>query len=364
MNEQGPWISPGSWPDGGRRRGYDPGWRGLEGSDSRGGDGFRGGPTRPGGRMIAAAAALLLVLISIGVAVFVIRSRTAAWPPPNWIFAACDVGQGDALALAVGPAEAVVVDTGPDPAKADHCLTLLGIHKVPLVVLTHFHADHIDGVPGVLKGRQVTEIETTNDPDPPKGAAEVASWATSAGVSTSVAAAGEHRRFGPVSWDVLWPDPDASPTPPPESARRSRRKGSHQGRASPRGGGEEGSGPNNSSVVLQVTVTTRDGPVRLLLTGDIEPPSQATILAAHPDLAADVLKVPHHGSAHQDPDLFAAVHPRVAVISVGKGNTYGHPSPRTIALASGAGARVFRTDEDGQVVLFGTAGRLRVAIRH
>ena len=53
-----------------------------------------------------------------------------------------------------------------------------------------------------------------------------------------------------------------------------------------------------------------------------------------------------------------------AVISVGKGNTYGHPAPRTVALASGAGARVFRTDQDGQVVLFGTAGRLRVAMRH
>ena len=285
------------------------------------------------------------------------------WPPPNWIFAACDVGQGDALALSVGPAEAVVVDTGPDPAKADRCLTLLGVRKVPLLVLTHFHADHVDGVPGVLKGRSVTEIETTDDPDPSRGAAEVTAWAGAAGVPTSVAAAGEHRRFGPVSWDVLWPDPTVSPPPPPEPARKSRRKGRRQARASPHGGGEEGSGPNNSSVVLQVTVTTRDGPVRLLLTGDIEPPAQAAILAAHPDLAADVLKVPHHGSAHQDPDLFAAVHPRVAVISVGKGNTYGHPAPRTIALASGAGARVFRTDEEGQVVLFGTADRLRVAAR-
>jgi competence protein ComEC len=275
------------------------------------------------------------------------------------------VGQGDALALAVGPAEAVVVDTGPDPAKADHCLTLLGVRKVPLLVLTHFHADHVDGVPGVLKGRAVTEIETTNDADPPRGAAEVAAWASSAGVRTSVAAAGEHRQFGPVSWDVLWPDPNAiPPTPPPDPSGKSRRRGPRRARASPRGGGEEGSGPNNSSVVLQVTVATRDGPVRLLLTGDIEPPSQAAILAAHPDLAADVLKVPHHGSAHQDPDLFAAVHPRVAVISVGKGNTYGHPAPRTIALAAGAGARVFRTDEAGQVVVFGTAARLRVAMRH
>lgn len=354
MNEQGPWISPGPEP----------------GPGSRGGDGLRGDPNRSGGRKAAGAALLILLLICIAAALLFIRSQTVAWPPPDWIFAACDVGQGDALALAVGPAEAVVVDTGPDPAKADHCLTLLGVRKVPLLVLTHFHADHIDGVPGVLKGRAVAEIETTNDRDPPKGASEVAAWASAASVPTSVAAAGEHRRFGPVSWDVLWPDPAAeSPTTPPtlptpsDPVHKSRRRGRHQPRASPRGGGEEGSGPNNSSVVLQVTVATRDGPVRLLLTGDIEPPSQAAILAAHPDLAADVLKVPHHGSAHQDPDLFAAVHPRVAVISVGKGNTYGHPAPRTVALASGAGARVFRTDDDGQVVVFGTAARLRVATR-
>jgi competence protein ComEC len=363
MNEQGPWISSDPEPDPEHRRGGRGGDVNWSGPASRGGDGFRGGPNHPDRRLIAGAAIILLALLSAAVMLFVIRSRTAVWPPPNWIFAACDVGQGDALALSVGPAEAVVVDTGPDPAKADHCLTLLGVRKVPLLVLTHFHADHVDGIPGVLKGRSVTEIETTDDPDPPRGAAEVTAWASAASVPTSVAAAGEHRRFGPVSWDVLWPDPTVSPPPPPEPARASRRKGRHQARASPHGGGEEGSGPNNSSIVLQVTVTTRDGPVRLLLTGDIEPPSQAAILAAHPDLAADVLKVPHHGSAHQDPDLFAAVHPRVAVISLGKGNTYGHPAPRTIALATGAGARVFRTDVDGQVVLFGTADRLRVATR-
>ncbi|GAA1963708.1 hypothetical protein GCM10009838_21030 [Catenulispora subtropica] len=153
-----------------------------------------------------------------------------------------------------------------------------------------------------------------------------------------------------MSWDVLWPDPAAVPPP----------KHNHRSRASPHRR-EEGSGPNNASVVLHVTIATRDGPVRLLLTGDIEPPAQQAVLAAHPDLAADVLKVPHHGSAHQDPDLFTAVHPRLAVISVGAGNTYGHPASRTLDLAATAGARVFRTDRDGQIVVFGTASRLRVA---
>ena len=136
MNEQGPWISPGPRPEPEGRRGRDAGWSSPV---SRGGDGFRGDPGRRlDGRLVAGAAVLLIALISTAVALYVIRSRTAVWPPPNWIFAACDVGQGDALALSVGPAEAVVVDTGPDPAKADRCLRLLGVRKVPLLVLTHF----------------------------------------------------------------------------------------------------------------------------------------------------------------------------------------------------------------------------------
>ena len=101
----------------------------------------------------------------------------------------------------------------------------------------------------------------------------------------------------------------------------------------------------------------------LLLTGDIEPPAQEALLARYPDLTADVLKIPHHGSAHQDPDLVARVRPRAAVISVGRGNTYGHPAPRTLTLAASGGARVLRTDEDGTVLVVGPASRLHVVLR-
>ena len=73
---------------------------------------------------------------------------TPGWPPDGWVFAACDVGQGDALALRAGPRSAVVVDAGPDPRAVDACLRRLGVERVPLLVLTHFHADHVDGVAG------------------------------------------------------------------------------------------------------------------------------------------------------------------------------------------------------------------------
>jgi competence protein ComEC len=307
-------------------------------------------------------------------------------PPPDWILAMCDVGQGDGLALAAGPGAAVVVDTGPDPGKMDDCLAGLGVRRIPLLVLTHFHADHIDGVPGVLAGRRVGEIETTTLDDPAAGAAKVRQWADAAHIRVTRAGAGEHRAFGPLSWDVLWPtagrgadesagdgagdgaggaasagltSTDPGPDRSGRHASRRRRSGSSRSSHS----GEEGSAPNNASVVLRVRVATRDGPVTLLLTGDIEPPAQQAVLAAHPDLRADIFKVPHHGSKYQDPDLIRAVRPRLSLISVGAGNDYGHPAPDTVRLAGSTGAAVLRTDRDGEIVVYGSAGRLRVQRR-
>jgi competence protein ComEC len=122
-----------------------------------------------------------------------------------WVFAVCDVGQGDALFLADGPHTAIAVDTGPDPGREDACASRLGITDVPLVVLTHFHADHVDGLAGLLHGRRVGEIETTTVEDPPAGAAQVARLAAAARVPVVRVAPDERRSIGPVGWRVLWP---------------------------------------------------------------------------------------------------------------------------------------------------------------
>jgi competence protein ComEC len=347
---------------------------------NRGGDGSSDGvaPEPPRARwrfLIVLISLAAVVALAVGLAWRAPNSpfRSRPWPPEGWVLAACDVGQGDGLVLAGNPGTAIVVDTGPDPGKMDDCLTGLGVRHISLILLTHFHADHIDGVPGVLHGRVVDEIETTTVADPPEGAAKVRAWAQAAGVRTSQATAGEKRSYGPVSWDVLWPDPAlASSVPPAPGAAKgsgkakAKRKGnsrtSHSSRT-PSHGGDEGSGPNNASVVLHIRSATRDGPVTMLLTGDIEPPAQQALLAAHPDLASDIFKVPHHGSTYQDPDLVAAVRPRASIISVGAGNTYGHPAARTLTLAASTGARVFRTDRDGTVVVVGPASRLEVVLR-
>jgi competence protein ComEC len=284
----------------------------------------------------------LLAAVVLG-SVLLLRQCTAPGAPSTpWIFAACDVGQGDGLFLALGPGEAVAVDTGPDPAKEDACASRLGITKVPLVILTHFHADHIDGLPGLLKGRSVGAIETTTVDDPPSGAAQVEKLADAAGIPVTRVKPDEQRAIGPVSWRVLWPQAEHPLGRPRQDADMSMAED----------GPGENSGPNNSSIVMAVNVRTATSSLRLLLTGDIETPVQQILMADRPQyLAADVLKVPHHGSANQDPAFLAAVRPSVSVISVGLGNPYGHPSPRTVYLAGADGARVLRTDLDGMVLI-------------
>ncbi|PBC82360.1 competence protein ComEC [Streptomyces sp. KS_16] len=280
------------------------------------------------------------------------------WPPPGWRAVVCDVGQGDGLVLAAGDGTALVVDTGPEPRAIDRCLTDLGIRRIPLLVLTHFHADHVDGLPGALRGRAVGAIETTTLQDPPGQVQFVRTAAAAARVPVIRAAPGERRHLGPLTWEVLWPPaPPAAPGPSSPSG-----PSGPSGPDDPTGqpvGADDLDGPNDASVTLLV----RTGGLSLLLLGDLEPPAQRALLAAHPELGGvDVLKVAHHGSAYQDPPLMHRLAPRLALISCGTGNPYGHPAPRTIAALRAQGARVLRTDTDGAIAILGTTARLSATV--
>ncbi|MFF3493613.1 ComEC/Rec2 family competence protein [Streptomyces sp. NPDC002795] len=288
---------------------------------------------------ICGVCALLLVLVITRPAPLV-RGVTG-WPPAGWRLAMCDVGQGDALVLAAGTGAGVVVDAGPDPLLVDRCLRSLGVTRIPAVVLTHFHADHVAGLPGVLRGRAVGQIGTTGFEEPPGQVAFVRREAARREVPVVGAVAGERRRAGPLDWQVLWPPPEPGPgqAPTPVPAP---------------------DGPNDASVTLLVRVAG----LTLLLLGDLEPPAQRALLrtpAGARLLPVDVLKVAHHGSAYQDPELLRRAAPRVALISVGRDNPYGHPAPSTLAALRARGSAVLRTDRDGAVaVVGGGGGELRV----
>lgn len=259
----------------------------------------------------------------LGLAV-VVRPPQPGWPPSGWVLVACDVGQGDALVLTAGDGAGVVVDAGPDPVALDRCLDRLEVSTVPLAVLTHFHADHVDGFPGLFEGRDVGAVETTPLRDPPEAVQEVGATAEAHGVTPTVAPYAVPRRVGDLTLTVLWPPPTAATTGP-----------------------GDGSTANDASVVLLAEVRG----VRMLLTGDVEPHGQAAIARAWPGLRVDVLKVPHHGSRYQDESWLVGLGARVAMVSVGADNDYGHPAADALEPLEAAGARVLRTDEGGDLAV-------------
>ena len=280
--------------------------------------------------------ALALAALTGGFAVL-LPSRMIAlpgWPAPGWLLTACDVGQGDAMVLATDePGVAVVVDTGPEPALVDRCLDRLGIGTIPLLVLTHLHADHIDGLAGALGGRSVGAIGVGPEVDLGSALAQVRRTAQQYDVPVVALPLGTRWSSDGLSLQVLGP-----------------RQLFH---------GTD-SDPNNDSVVM---MAQRAG-IRMLMTGDVETEAQQQLLNARTDLAADVLKVPHHGSSKDLPSFLRAISPEVAVIGVGKDNDYGHPSPRTLdALWAVGTSAILRTDTEGDVEVSLVGGALAVTIR-
>ena len=254
------------------------------------------------------------------------------WPPAGWRFVVCDVGQGDGLVLWAGPAQAVVVDSGPDPASMRRCLDALGVRQVPLLVLSHFHADHADGLAGVFTTRPVGELWVSPLASPSGEAAAAYGLAARHGTPVHTPAPGSAATVGAVGLRVLGPLP-------------------------PRGVDEDASAAeNDASLVVLADVAG----LTVLLTGDVEPPGQRALLDGGADLRAAVLKVPHHGSARQERAFFAATGASVAIASAGRDNDYGHPAPRTVQLARDLGMTALSTDRNGAVAITWRQSRLGV----
>ena len=275
---------------------------------------------------------LLALAVVLILSAFAVPSSTLGWPPPGWLVVACDVGQGDGLVINNGHGHAVVVDTGPDPDVMNGCLQRLDVEVVDLVVLTHFHADHVDGLRGVLSGRVVREIRVSAVHEPQEESQQVAAIAAGSHVPVGELRAGDALAAGNVTADVWWPAREI----------------------------QAGSVPNNGSVVMTVRVAR----VTILFTGDIEREAAAEVLRAarrEPDRwgSVDVLKVPHHGSANRDDRILELVSGDLAIVSVGADNDYGHPAPSALSGLRQKGFHVHRTDLEGDVAVMTTAQGLR-----
>jgi competence protein ComEC len=281
--------------------------------------------------LVAAAMGALIVLVPT-------RLAPPGWPASDWAVVACDVGQGDATVLATGEqGEAVLVDAGPEPAALDGCLARLGVQRLPLVVLSHLHADHVGGLAAALDGVAIGAVALGPSRQPTWAFDQVRRLVERAGVPLVQLHAGQRLQWSALRIEVL--GPRERPPAPVDSP--------------------EGTPVNDNSVVMRA-----DTPAgRVLLTGDVELAGQAALLGSGVDLRADVLKVPHHGSRYSARAFLEAVQPRVALVSVGAGNDYGHPSHEVVGLLASSGAIVLRTDERGDIAVTSGDGGLAVVAR-
>ncbi|MFD6031656.1 ComEC/Rec2 family competence protein [Cellulosimicrobium funkei] len=286
-------------------------------------------------RSRARLAAVVVVVLAVPVLLVVVLRPLGVTAGPvsaDWAVVACDVGQGDALVVRSGPRAAVVVDVGPAGPAAGSCLDDLGVERVDLLVLSHFHADHVGGLEAVLRGREVERALVSPTAEPAGQAERVLGDLADAGVPVQVARPGETGAAGSVgaadaggsgesiddgaSWEVLQAGPGDA---------------------------------NDASVALLVRVAGLD----VVALGDLEDAGQASLartLGERGTGPVDVVKVAHHGSATQSDRLAQVLAPTVALVSSGE-NTYGHPTDRALDLYRGVGATVLRTDACGTVAL-------------
>lgn len=267
--------------------------------------------------------AVVTAAVTLVAAAWQVRPESGRPPPHGFRLTVLDVGQGDAILLEV-PEGAILVDQGPPEGHVDDQLRKLGVRRLSLAVLTHPQRDHVGGAAALVRHLRVDRILDPRIPAESPDETAALNEAKRRGVPVLTARAGLVVRLGRLRLRVLWPARD-----PPAYED-----------------------PNLSATVILASYGTVDA----LLTADAESP---VTLPLNPP-PVEILKVAHHGSADEGlPRLLELTRPRIAVISCGADNDYGHPTPTTIAeLESVPGLDVFRTDRDGDVVVESDGSRL------
>ncbi|HEU4599463.1 MAG TPA: MBL fold metallo-hydrolase, partial [Solirubrobacterales bacterium] len=267
-------------------------------------------------RSVTRANAVLAATVAAALALAVLWSgggRSDAAPLRGRRVEVLDVGQGDAILFRPAEAPAILVDGGPPEEGLARRLAELEVDRLGAAVVTHEQADHAGGIEDLLGVVPIERLVFA------RLSHRLVSEAAAAGARPQRVAAGRELRSGRLHLRVLWPPPESLREAPP------------------------GTDPNQLSLVMEA----RWGDFTMLLTGDAE--AESVPIEPSP---VDVLKVAHHGSV--DAGLAALLdraRPRIAVISVGEGNPYGHPAPGTIATLARHGVSTLRTDRDGDVVI-------------
>ncbi|MFM1825795.1 MAG: hypothetical protein RLZZ37_430 [Actinomycetota bacterium] len=238
------------------------------------------------------------------------------WPINNWQFAMCDVSQGDGLVMRDSNGKTVVVDVGPDGKLMTKCLKRLGIKQIDILLLTHFHLDHVEGLRDVLRNYEIKTVFTSWIKEPFEESKRVEQLLHPQRLNFLTS--GQNLQLGEIRLMCLWPTSEKM---------------------------EIESVANNSSLVVLAEINNAS----ILLTGDIEPPAQVAIRSMWEKLQVDVIKIPHHGSKFQD-DLFPEWSgARLALISVGAENSYGHPSNEAIKLYEKSKMKVLTSSSNGSI---------------
>ena len=272
----------------------------------------------------------------LAIAALLIWSRVARYEPDELTATFLDVGQGDCAFIRTPSGHTMLIDGG---GRADESSESTGtrivepflrrrvVNRIDVVVLTHPHDDHIRGLVPILRDFRVGAVLDPQIPHPSESYKRFLALITARRIPYHRAMRGQVIDFGDgVRAEVLHPPAGLLETD------------------------EE----NDDSVVLRITC----GSESLLMTGDAGTAAEESMLESGLLVRSDVLKVAHHGSGYASGDRWLdAVHPKIAVISVGAGNQFGHPSRETLERLAKRGVRVLRTDEDGAVtVTLGQAG--------
>ena len=269
---------------------------------------------------VAALVVVAIATVSVPAASKILPS---SWPVNNWSVVACDVGQGDALVIR-SETRTALIDVGSDDALINNCLSELGVKRIDLLVLTHFDFDHVGGISGAIKSREVSAAIISGFPDDRPATTQSLELLASKGIDVTTADPTVAGILGDFSWRVLAPSREAS----------------------------EAKDSNDASVVMIFSGPSFD----LLLLGDLGEAGQQRVSAlANKILGSSskplVLKVSHHGSNDQSAAFHEMLQPELALISVGEGNGYGHPGRKLLDLLARSGSQVLRTDLHGSLAI-------------